>query len=127
MTLLSLMYSHLIMSDWLGGGIEWSYTRQARIQSFPCFHCNSIGAHPQHRNPRVSPQHHVEPSLLRLDGAHSWIPGCGSMCKTLTYDRGKKRAGHEQLARRLAIHIFFADPYKPWQGGINKNTNRLLR
>src|SRR4249920_2261738 len=31
--------------------------------------------------------------------------------KTLTYDRGKERAEHEQLAQRLAIQIFFADPY----------------
>ena len=33
--------------------------------------------------------------------------------KTLTYDRGKEMAEHEQLAQRLAIQIFFADPYSP--------------
>ncbi|MDH4370601.1 MAG: IS30 family transposase [Nitrospira sp.] len=47
--------------------------------------------------------------------------------KTLTYDRGKEMAEHEQLARRLAIQIFFADPYSPWQRGTNENTNSLLR
>ncbi len=47
--------------------------------------------------------------------------------KTLTYDRGKERAEHAQLAQRLAIHIFFADPYSPWQRGTNENTNGLLR
>ena len=47
--------------------------------------------------------------------------------KTLTYDRGKEMAEHEQLAQRLAIHIFFADPYSPWQRGTNENTNGLLR
>ena len=31
--------------------------------------------------------------------------------KPLTDDRGKEMAEHEQLAQRLAIHIFFADPY----------------
>ncbi len=47
--------------------------------------------------------------------------------KTLTYDRGKKMAEHEQLAQRLAIQIFFAEPYSPWQRGTNENTNGLLR
>jgi transposase, IS30 family len=47
--------------------------------------------------------------------------------KTLTYDRGNERAEHEQLAQRLAIQIFFADPYSPWQRGTNENTNGLLR
>ena len=46
---------------------------------------------------------------------------------TLTYDRGKEMAEHEQLAQRLAIQIFFADPYSPWQRGTNENTNGLLR
>ena len=47
--------------------------------------------------------------------------------KTLTYDRGKERAEHEPWAQRLAIQIFFADPYSPWQRGTNENTNGLLR
>ncbi len=46
---------------------------------------------------------------------------------TLTYDWGKEMAEHEQLAQRLAIQIFFADPYSPWQRGTNENTNGLLR
>ena len=33
---------------------------------------------------------------------------------TLTYDRGKEMAEHEQVAQRLTIQIFFADPYSPW-------------
>ena len=47
--------------------------------------------------------------------------------KTLTYDRGKEMAEHERLAQRLAIQIFFADPYSPWQRGTNENTHGLLR
>lgn len=47
--------------------------------------------------------------------------------KTLTYDRGKEMAEHEQLAQRLAIQVFFADPHSPWQRGTNENTNGLLR
>jgi hypothetical protein len=33
-------------------------------------------------------------------------------------------AEHEQLAQRLAIQIFFADPYSPWQRGTSYD--RLL-
>ena len=47
--------------------------------------------------------------------------------KTLTYDRGKEMAEHECLAQRLALQIFFADPYSPWQRGTNENPNGLLR
>jgi len=47
--------------------------------------------------------------------------------KTLTYDRGKEMAEHVRLARRLAVLIFFADPYSPWQRGTYENTNGLLR
>ncbi|MBX3319526.1 MAG: IS30 family transposase [Nitrospira sp.] len=47
--------------------------------------------------------------------------------KTLTYDRGKEMADHEQLAHRLSIQVFFADPHAPWQRGTNENTNGLLR
>ena len=47
--------------------------------------------------------------------------------KTLTYDRGKEMAEHAQLAQRLALQIFFADPHAPWQRGTNENTNGLLR
>jgi IS30 family transposase len=46
--------------------------------------------------------------------------------KTLPYDRGKEMAEHERLAQRLAIQIFFADPYSR-QRGTTANTNGLLR
>jgi IS30 family transposase len=42
--------------------------------------------------------------------------------KTLTYDRGKEMAEHERLTKRLAIQVFFADLYSPWQRGTNENT-----
>jgi len=47
--------------------------------------------------------------------------------KTLTDDRGKEMADHELWVQRLAIQIFFADPYSPWQHGTNENINGLLR
>ena len=47
--------------------------------------------------------------------------------KPLTSDRGKARAAHEQLAQRLALQIFCAEPYSPWQRGTTATTNGLLR
>ena len=75
--------------------------------------------------------------LARRDGtdATSARAGCTKklrhvpalLRKTLTDDRGKEMAEHEQLAQRLAIHISVADPYRPWQRGTTENTNGLLR
>jgi IS30 family transposase len=75
--------------------------------------------------------------LARMDGTDARSTRVGftkklrhvsaPLCKTLTYDRGKEMAEHERLAQRLAIQIFFADPYSPWQRGTNENTNGLLR
>jgi|SRR5690625_624205 len=47
--------------------------------------------------------------------------------QSLTYDRGSEMARHEELAQRLKLTIWFADPYAPWQRGSNENTNGLLR
>jgi IS30 family transposase len=76
--------------------------------------------------------------LARMEGtdATSAREGCTKklrhvpalLRKTLTYDRGKEMAEHAQLAQRLNIRVFFADPYSPWQRGTNENTNGgLLR
>ncbi|HUD42373.1 MAG TPA: IS30 family transposase, partial [Dokdonella sp.] len=48
--------------------------------------------------------------------------------ESLTYDRGSELACHAELAKRLNIDIWFADPHAPWQPpGSNENTNGLLR
>ena len=41
--------------------------------------------------------------------------------KTLTYDRGN------EMAERLAMRVFVADPYSPWPRGTNEHTKGLLR
>ena len=47
--------------------------------------------------------------------------------KTLTYDQGKEMARHEELARRVSIQVYFADPHSPWQRPSNENANGLIR
>ena len=47
--------------------------------------------------------------------------------QSLTYDRGSEMACHRELAQRLKLDIWFADPHAPWQRGSNENTNGLLR
>jgi IS30 family transposase len=46
---------------------------------------------------------------------------------TLAYDQGKEMARHRELAQRLNIRVYFADPHSPWQRPTNENTNGLLR
>jgi len=47
--------------------------------------------------------------------------------QTLTYDQGKEMARHQDLAKRLNLRVYFADPHSPWQRPTNENTNGLLR
>ncbi|MFC4161880.1 IS30 family transposase [Chitinimonas lacunae] len=50
-----------------------------------------------------------------------------SVRKTLTYDQGKEMAHHAELARRLKIQVYFADPHSPWQRPSNENMNGFIR
>ena len=45
---------------------------------------------------------------------------------TLTYDQGKERACHRELARKTHIRVYFCDPRSRWQRGSCENTNGLL-
>lgn len=39
--------------------------------------------------------------------------------KTLTWDRGREMAEHQELAADLGIGVYFCDPRSPWQRGSN--------
>lgn len=47
--------------------------------------------------------------------------------RSMTYDRGREMAEHQQLSRSLGMPIYFCNPYSPWQRGTVENTNGLLR
>lgn len=49
------------------------------------------------------------------------------MRRTLTYDRGKEMAYHQQLTANTGVVVYFCDPHSPWQRGSNENTNGLVR
>ena len=46
---------------------------------------------------------------------------------TMTFDNGKEFAGHEIMAEKLKMAVYFAHPYHSWERGLNENTNGLLR
>lgn len=47
--------------------------------------------------------------------------------KTITVDNGHEHAGHETIAKKIGIKMFFAHPYHSWERGTNENTNGLIR
>lgn len=47
--------------------------------------------------------------------------------RSLTLDNGKEFAGHETIAKRLKMGVFFAHPYHSWERGTNENVNGLIR
>ena len=48
-------------------------------------------------------------------------------CHTLTLDNGVEFHGHEEIARRSGVDVFFADPSSSYQRGSNENGNGILR
>ena len=46
---------------------------------------------------------------------------------TITADKGKEFAHHEDIAQQLAADFYFAHPYAAWERGANENMNGLVR
>jgi IS30 family transposase len=47
--------------------------------------------------------------------------------QTMTFDNGREFCGHQELAQKLGLSTFFANPYHAWERGLNEHTNGLLR
>ena len=47
--------------------------------------------------------------------------------KSLTVDNGNEFALHDKISLGTGASVYFADPYSPWERGLNENTNGLIR
>jgi IS30 family transposase len=47
--------------------------------------------------------------------------------KTITSDNGKEFTLHQEIAKKLNADFYFAEPYSPWQRGLNEYNNKLIR
>ena len=46
---------------------------------------------------------------------------------TITTDNGKEFSWHKTIAAHLNAQVYFANPYRSWERGLNENTNGLVR
>lgn len=51
----------------------------------------------------------------------------GHQAHTLTLDNGVEFHGHQEIAKKAQVEVFFAEPYSSWQRGSNENANGVLR
>lgn len=49
------------------------------------------------------------------------------LVKTITSDNGKEFTRHQEIAKKLEADFYFAEPYSPWQRGLNEYNNKLIR
>jgi IS30 family transposase len=52
---------------------------------------------------------------------------CPELIKTLTVDNGNEFALHNKISHEIGVGVYFANPYSPWERGLNENTNGLIR
>ena len=45
----------------------------------------------------------------------------------ITTDNGKEFTAHKKITKTLNPEFYFARPYHSWEGGLNDNTNGLVR
>jgi IS30 family transposase len=62
----------------------------------------------------------------RLERARSQTPA--TLRRSLTWGRRlEEMARHKTFTVATDVKVYFCDPQRPWQRGINENTNLLLR
>jgi len=49
------------------------------------------------------------------------------LVKTITSDNGKEFTKHQEISKKLEAEFYFAEPYSPWQRGLNEYNNKLIR
>jgi len=49
------------------------------------------------------------------------------LVKTITFDNGREFSHYRILEEALNCEVYFADPYKAYQRGLNENINRECR
>tara|TARA_B110000305_G_C19448219_1_gene646112 strand:+ start:653 stop:1630 length:978 start_codon:yes stop_codon:yes gene_type:complete len=49
------------------------------------------------------------------------------LVKTITSDNGKEFTKHQEISQKIEVDFYFADPYSPWQRGLNEYNNKLIR
>jgi len=57
---------------------------------------------------------------LIIDKAHGRI-------LTMTADNGTEFHGYKEIEARTGVKFYFANPYHPWERGLNEQTNRWIR
>ena len=68
---------------------------------------------------------------LKSDTVMSAVLNCFAvspgLARTLTFDNGVEFALHGKMEELLRTRVYFANPYSPWERGLNENTNGLIR
>ncbi len=64
---------------------------------------------------------------VREQGIEKMLSNIQKYVLTITSDNGKEFANHEEIANYLKTDFYFAHPYYSYEGGLNENTNGLIR
>lgn len=74
---------------------------------------------------RLMPDRKASTLNLAAEAAFTGFPK--SRKRSFTMDHGNEFFSHKDFEERIGTKVYFADPYSPWQRGLNENTNGLLR